>query len=187
MKTYLLLLRGVNVGGKNKMPMAELKKCLEGLGYENVSTFIASGNALLDTTESAKKVQARVEAALVKGFKLDSELVKVLVLTPAQLEAVVENRPKGFGGQPGKYHSDALFLMGGLAAAKVMPAFTPREGVDKVWPGKGVVYSQRLSAERTKSRLGKIMQTPFYKSMTIRSWSTTLKLLELLKGRKEKA
>lgn len=184
MKTYLLLLRGVNVGGKNKMPMAELKKCLEGLGYENVATFIASGNALLDTTESARKVQARVEPALIKGFKLDSDLIKVLVLTPTQLEVVIANRPKGFGGQPGKYHSDALFLMG-LTAAKVMPAFSPREGVDTVWPGKGVVYSQRLSAERTKSRLGKIMQTPFYKSMTIRSWRTTLKLAELLRKRKE--
>jgi uncharacterized protein (DUF1697 family) len=186
MKTYLILLRGVNVGGKNKMPMARLKKCLEGLGYSNVATFIASGNAILETKESAAKAQARIEAALVKDFKLDSDLVKVLALTPARLDAVIAARPKGFGGQPGKYHSDALFLMG-LKAAKVMPAFTPREGVDKVWPGKGVIYSQRLSAERTKSRLGRIMQSPFYKSMTIRSWSTTLKLAELLKKRAAEA
>jgi uncharacterized protein (DUF1697 family) len=185
MKSYVLLLRGINVGGKNKMPMAELKKCLEALGYENVATFIASGNVILDTTESAKKVQARVEAALIKDFKLDSEIIKVLALTTAQLEAIVATRPKGFGGQPGKYHSDALFLMG-LTAAKVMPVFSPCEGVDKVWPGKGVVYSQRLSAERTRSRLNKIMESPYYKSMTIRSWSTTMKLVEMLKKRSGK-
>lgn len=182
MKTYVILLRGVNVGGKNKMPMVELRKCLEGLGYENVATFIASGNAIIDANESAATVQARVEAGLIKGFKPDSDPIKVLVLTPAQLEAVIANRPKGFGDEPGKYHSDALFLMG-PTAAKVMPAFSPREGVDKVWPGKGVIYSQRLSAERTKSRLGKIIASPFYKSMTIRSWNTTLKLAELAKGR----
>jgi uncharacterized protein (DUF1697 family) len=44
-----------------------------------------------------------------------------------------------------------------------------------------VIYSQRLSSQRTKSRLNKIMATPVYKSMTIRSWNTTTKLLELLK------
>jgi uncharacterized protein (DUF1697 family) len=79
-----------------------------------------------------------------------------------------------------KYHSDAIFLMD-IDADQVMPILNPREGVDKVWPGDGVIYSQRLSAERTKSRLNRIMASPLYKSMTIRSWSTTTKLLDLLK------
>ena len=60
-----------------------------------------------------------------------------------------------------------------------MPIFNPREGVDKIWPGEGVVYSQRLGSERTKSRLSKIIESPLYKSMTIRSWNTTVKLLTL--------
>jgi len=55
-------------------------------------------------------------------------------------------------------------------------------GVDKVWAGDGVIYSQRLSALRTKSRLSAMMASPLYKSMTIRSWNTTLKLAELLKN-----
>ena len=54
--------------------------------------------------------------------------------------------------------------------------------VDEVWPGKGVIYSQRLSAQRTKSRLAKIVGTPAYKSMTIRSWATTLALLERMEA-----
>jgi uncharacterized protein (DUF1697 family) len=62
-----------------------------------------------------------------------------------------------------------------------MQVFSPREGVDSVWPGEGVIYSQRLSAERTKSRLGKIVGTPAYYNMTIRSWNTTTKLLELVR------
>jgi len=62
-----------------------------------------------------------------------------------------------------------------------MAVFDPREGVDKVWPGDGVIYSQRLSSLRTKSRLGKIVGTPAYKSMTIRSWGTTTKLLEIVR------
>ena len=77
------------------------------------------------------------------------------------------------------YHSDAIFLMG-IDADAAMEVFDPRPGVDSVWPGDGVIYSQRLSAERTKSRLSKIVGTKAYKSMTIRSWTTTMALLELL-------
>jgi uncharacterized protein (DUF1697 family) len=61
-----------------------------------------------------------------------------------------------------------------------MTAFDPRPGVDTVWPGVGVVYSQRLSAERTRSRLNKVMGSPLYKSMTIRNWATTTKLADLV-------
>jgi uncharacterized protein (DUF1697 family) len=60
-------------------------------------------------------------------------------------------------------------------------AFSPREGVDEVWPGRGVIYSQRLSAERTRSRLSKITSSPLYKSMTIRSWATTLRLWDMIR------
>ncbi|HEY8134895.1 MAG TPA: hypothetical protein VIF08_02560, partial [Candidatus Limnocylindrales bacterium] len=60
---------------------------------------------------------------------------------------------------------------------------SPRDGVDSVSPGPGVVYSQRLSAQRTKSRLNRIVGTPEYRSMTIRNWNTTAKLLELLRKR----
>ena len=63
-----------------------------------------------------------------------------------------------------------------------MQVFDPRPGVDEVWPGTGVIYSQRLSAQRTKSRLSKIAFSPHYKSMTIRSWATTTKLAELVEA-----
>jgi uncharacterized protein (DUF1697 family) len=51
-----------------------------------------------------------------------------------------------------------------------------------VWPGDGLIYSQRLSAQRTRSRLNRMMSSPLYKSMTIRSWQTTLALLELMEA-----
>src|SRR5205809_1576858 len=142
MNTYVILLRGINVGGKNIVPMAGLIKCLEELGFSNVSTYIASGNVILESDKPA----AEIKAALTKNFKLDGELIKVLVLSRQQLQAVIDNKPEGFGDQPEKYHSDAIFLMD-INAAQAMPIFNPREGVDKVWPGNGVIYSQRLSAE----------------------------------------
>jgi uncharacterized protein (DUF1697 family) len=181
MHTYLILLRGINVGGKNKVSMAELKKCLEELGYMNVLTYIASGNVIVKSAKTSGEIQTEIEAILPKTFHLDSELIKVLVLSHKQLQAVVANKPAGFGDQPDLYHSDAIFLMD-VSVDDAMPIFNPREGVDKVWPGEGVVYSQRLSAQRTKSRLSAIMMSPLYKSMTIRSWNTTIKLLDLLDG-----
>jgi len=177
--TYVVLLRGINVGGKNKVPMAALRGCLEELGFSDVSTYIASGNVVLRSKKGAKAVRAQVEKVLPERFDLDDELVKALVLTLDQLRAVVEDKPAGFGEKPGEHHSDAIFLMG-IDAAEAMAVFAPREGVDEVWPGDGVIYSQRLSAQRTKSRLNRIMSSPLYKSMTIRNWNTTTKLLDML-------
>lgn len=179
MTTYVILMRGINVGGKNKVPMADLKKCLEELGFSKVSTYIASGNVILESDKPAGKIKTQIEEALPKRLKLDSKLIKVLVLSRDQLQAVVNNKPEGFGEQPEKYHSDTIFLMG-INSAQAMSVFDPKEGVDKVWPGESVIYSQRLSSLRAKSRLSKIVGTPAYQSMTIRSWSTTTKLLELL-------
>ena len=127
------------------------------------------------------EIKHQIEEALPRSFRLDSELVAVLVLTRDQLRSVVSHKPAGFGEHPETYHSDAIFLMG-IDAATAMEAFDPRPGVDRVWRGDGVIYSQRLSAQRTKSRLSKVMSSPAYKSMTIRSWATTMALLDLLEA-----
>jgi uncharacterized protein (DUF1697 family) len=180
MNTYVVLIRGINVGGKNKVPMLQLKECLEQLGYKDVLTYIASGNVILRSDKSAKEIKATIEKMLPVTFKLESDLIKVLVLTRNELQAVIDNRPEGFGDEPTKYHSDAIFLID-TNINDAIAVFDPREGVDKIWPGKGVVYSQRLSALRVKSRLSKIIGTPVYRSMTIRNWATTTKLLNILK------
>ena len=179
MKSYVVLLRGINVGGKNKISMTELKFCLEEQGFEDVMTYIQSGNVILQSSLDATALGQKIEAMLSNKFKLGSSSIKVLILTEDQLQAVIDERPKGFGEQPDTYHSDAIYLMG-IDADQAMSVFNPREGVDQVWPGNGVIYSQRLSALRTKSRLSKIVGTPAYQSMTIRSWSTTTKLLSLM-------
>lgn len=179
MRTYVILLRGINVGGKNRVPMAELRASLEEAGLEDVRTLIASGNVVARSSLGAAALQELVERILPTRFSLDSELIRVLVLTSAKLRAIVDERPRGFGDHPDTYHSDVVFLIG-ITARAAMEVFDPREGVDEVWPGKGVIYSQRLSAQRTKSRLGKIVGTPPYRSMTIRSWATVTKIAAML-------
>jgi uncharacterized protein (DUF1697 family) len=181
MTRYLVLLRGINVGGRNKVPMAALRELLESHGHTKVSTYIASGNVILTSDQSAGAIKRELEEALPKTFKLDSELIAVLVLTQAQIRAIVRDRPKGFGDEPDTYNSDAVFLMG-IDTATAMKVFDPRPGVDSVWPGTGVIYSQRLTAQRTKSRLGKIVGTAAYRSMTVRNWATTMALLERMEA-----
>lgn len=180
MKSYLVLLRAVNVGGKNRVPMAALRARLEDQGFTHVTSHLASGNVVLQSVEPAGQVQRRVEATLTDGFDLDDELIKALALEREQFRKVIDEKPEGFGDQPDKYHSDVIFMIE-IDIAKAMTAFDPREGVDRIWPGDGVIYSQRLSAARTKSRLSKVMASPLYKSMTIRSWSTTVKLWDMIR------
>jgi uncharacterized protein (DUF1697 family) len=176
---YLALLRGINVGGKNKVPMAELKACFEELGCENVRTYIASGNVLFESTKSSAELTEELQEALPKKFKLDSELIRVLVLSRDQMQKVMDQAPNGFGTEPGNYHSDAIFLMG-IPSDEAIKIFNPREGVDAVWQGDLAIYSRRLSAQRARSRLSNIASSPLYKQMTIRSWATTAKLFELM-------
>jgi len=183
MNVYVVLIRGINVGGKNRIPMSDLKKYLEDLGFLNVSTYIASGNVFLKSDQQPSEIQAKIEKMLPRRFVLDAELIRVLVLSYEQLKAIIENKPDGFGDHPEEYHSDVIFLMG-VDSASALSVLDPRDGVDAIWPGRGVIYSQRLSALRTKSRLSKIVGTATYKSMTIRNWATTTKLLSALDAMK---
>lgn len=181
-KHYAILIRGINVGGKNSVSMSKLKICLEELGFQEVKTYIASGNVIVKSDKNPNQIQALLEKTIPKHFKISNDLIKVLVLTKNELKSVVAKKPKGFGETPTKYHSDVIFLMG-ISTTQAMKVFDPKEGVDMIWKGQGVVYSQRLSALRTKSRLNKIMGTPEYKSMTIRNWNTVTKLVGMFELR----
>lgn len=186
MNTYVVLIRGINVGGKNKIPMTLLKEVLQEAGFSNVSTYIASGNVFLESNKSAEKIKTEIEKLLPLKFKTDTDLIKVLVLTTKELSRVVNKKPNGFGDQPSKYHSDVIFLID-VKEDEAMKAFSPREGVDTLWKGRGVIYSQRLSSMLTKSRINKAIISPVYKSMTIRNWNTTTKLLKLIEEKEKES
>jgi uncharacterized protein (DUF1697 family) len=175
----VVLIRGINIAGKNPVPMAGLRSLLEELGCTEVATLQASGNAVVTSALSSKELGARLEKALPSTFKLTADAVKVLALGATTFRAIIDARPKGFGDEPDKYYSDVIFLMG-ISVASVMKLAEPREGVDTAWPGKNVIYWRRLTALRTKTRLSKLMTGEPYRSMTVRSWSTTAKLADML-------
>jgi uncharacterized protein (DUF1697 family) len=174
---YVALLRGINVGGKNPVPMAALREAFEAGGYDDVTTYIQSGNVLFSTDRAAKGLEDHVESLIEARFGIP---ILVVIRSERQLRSVITSAPDGFGTEPTKYHSDAVFLKAPLTAAKAMRVVQEREGVDRAWPGTGVIYFQRLSARRTTSKMSKIVGTEEYRSMTIRNWNTTTKLLALL-------
>jgi|SRR5829696_2212435 len=172
---YVALLRGINVGGRNPVPMADLRAAFEDAGHTAVRTYIQSGNVLFEA--GGRVDEDAVEAVLERRFGVP---LVVVLRTERHLRAVVDGAPDGFGQRPQEFHSDVVFLKAPLSSRQAMRVVQLRDGVDQAWPGRGVVYFQRLSARRTASRMSKIVGTPEYKRMTIRSWATTTKLLALL-------
>jgi uncharacterized protein (DUF1697 family) len=178
-RRYVALLRGINVGGRNKVAMPELRQAFEDAGYDAVRTYIQSGNVLFESAAARRSLEDDIERVLEARFK--TPLV-VVVRSREQYRDVVGDAPVGFGDEPETYHSDVIFLRAPLTAKQAMRVVSPRDGVDQVWPGTGVLYTARLNAELSKSRLGTIVGTAEYQRMTIRSWTTTTKLLSLLDG-----
>jgi uncharacterized protein (DUF1697 family) len=171
------LLRGINVGGRNKVPMSDLREAVEQVGHTDVSTYIQSGNVLFTSSRPRAEIESELEQELERRFGFP---VVVVVRSHAQLRAIVQQAPKGFGTMTDTYHSDVIFLRSPLTPAKAMKVVRLRDEVDQAWTGRGVLYFARLSARRTQSKMSSIVGTPEYALMTIRSWSTTTKVLALL-------
>ncbi len=185
MAAYIALLRGINVGGKNLIKMGDLRGCFSKNGFEDVSTFIASGNVLFRAPRQGQASLGKdIEAMLSREFGYDARIV---VVTEASLRRTVRDAPRGFGKKPDTFLSDVIFLRPPLTAALAMNELSTREGVDEAFPGRGVVYFTRRKAEATRSRLGRISQSPIYPDITIRSWSTTEKLVGKLDELKRQA
>ena len=179
MSAYVVLMRGINVGGKNKIPMAELKARLEELGLEDVATYIQSGNVILrsdlDAASLERDDRGHAAEALQAG-QLDRQGRRD---RGREFRKIVLQAPEGFGADSASYRYNVLFFMDS-SPAEAMQQIEAREGVDAVWQGDHAVYFRNSVADASKSRLSRIVQQPVYRSITIRNWNTTTKLLALL-------
>ncbi len=179
--TYLALLRGINVGGRNRILMADLRARFEDAGHTHVRTYIQSGNVIFDTDRPEREaLRSAVERMLADAFDYDAT---VELRDRADLQAVIDDAPDGFGEDRDSYLYDVLFLLPSLLPDEAIAALTLRDGVDAAWPGPGVVYVSRVKALASKSGLSKIASHPLYQRMTIRNWNTTTRLLALMAER----
>ena len=179
MARYVALLRGINVGGKNAVPMPALKASFEDAGFREVRTYIQSGNVVFDAPSASQAdLTRRIEGILRKAFAHYE--ASVVLRSKSQMRAIVDRAPTGFGTQPTKYRYDVVFLKPPLTATAAIKDVSTREGVDRIWAANGVLYMSRLDSRATQSRLNRVATLPIYKNMTIRNWNTTTKLAELL-------
>ena len=175
---YVALLRGINVGGKNIIKMTELKACFEALGFENVRTYIQSGNVLFHANEPDRAtLTTQIEDALSTTFNYSS---RVVVRSAEEMKEIVTHAPQGFGSDPATYRYDVIFLKEPLTATEAMESITTKEGVDQAFAAEGALYFSRVISKATQSHLSRIVSMPVYQSMTIRNWNTTTKLLEMM-------
>ena len=174
---YVALLRGINVGGNALIKMADLRTCVAALGHTGVRTYIASGNILFETTErSAAKLDAQLERAIERrvGFA-----VRLVVRSAGELARIVERVPEEWIGAP-ELRVSVAFLLRGNDARAIARRLTPRAGVDELVtaPGALIWATRRAALTRTGLRL---VGTPIYKEMTVRSLNTAQKLAELVR------
>ncbi|HBG69755.1 MAG: hypothetical protein A2W93_09815 [Bacteroidetes bacterium GWF2_43_63] len=179
MKTrYVALLRGINVGGKNVIPMKDLKSLFEQCDFSDVETYIQSGNVMFSCEISdVAKIKKEITINLKKYMGTDIPLV---LLSAEQLRNVVTNAPLWFGAEPALFKYDVAFLDPEINAETLLPKISLKEGVDCAAAGHGVLYFSKLIEKESQSRLPKIIALPEYRMMTIRNRNTTLKLSELV-------
>ena len=175
---YVALLRGINVGGHSLIKMAELKTCLQEAGFENVSTYIQSGNVLFSSDEKDElKLAKQIEKAIEKTFKLP---VRVVVISQERMNDIVAKIPKEWGKQDGwRYY--CLFLLPPYDAKQGVVDFGElKPDIETLVAGDGVLYQSNDMAHYGKATISKMLGKPMYKEMTIRNYNTTLKIKALL-------
>jgi uncharacterized protein (DUF1697 family) len=178
MPTYVALLRGINLGSHNKVPMPALRTLVEGLGYDEVATYIQSGNVILTTKDSASKVEGALHNAIKKKFGFD---VAVVVRTRPQLKQIVDGNPfakkaKDVG------HLHVVFLAAKPKADKVKALTNGDWGDDEV-AVKGAEAYLHLPNGYGRAKLNNMLvEKKLGVTGTARNWRTTVKLLALAGG-----
>jgi uncharacterized protein (DUF1697 family) len=176
--TYLALLRGINVGGRNPVPMGSLRACFERNGFEGVSTYIQSGNVVFGSSRSGlSELTGRIESMISREFGYTATVV---VLSSSQLRRIVDSAPGGFGDEPTKYAYDVIFLKPPLTATAAIKHVATNPAVDRADAGPNSLYFSRLKSRAAQSKLSRIVSSPIYPNITIRNWRTTTKLLQML-------
>ncbi len=174
MHIYIALLRGINVGGHNSLPMAELTKILERLGLENIRTYIQSGNVVFQNKNKLSKsfsedISNAIENA--KGFR-----PPLILLSVAELEAAIENNP--FDTSSGKL-LNFFFLQEQHKGADM-------EALEKIrFPSEEYKLTERVFYLFTpdglaQSKVGRKIEKLLAVPVTARNWNTVKELQRMI-------
>lgn len=173
-RTYIILLRGVMPTGKNRVPMAQLREVLTQAGYGNARTYIASGNALVDSNKSPREIEADVQHLIKKH--IGPELA-VVVRSAAELQKVLDENPFGKG-----YDIARVFFMqfqSAPAAAKIKELLAQDYGEEELAITKRAAYLY-IPGSAARSKLSNnFLEKKIGVAATTRNFNTMSKLIEL--------
>lgn len=182
MTRYALLVRGINVGGKNKVVMAQLRQELTELGLEKVETYINSGNIFFTSTGSKSQLIEKLEAFFGTRYPF---IQSFSLLSQEDYEAEVENIPAWWSRDLAR--KDILFYTEGLDVEQVIPTVESLELKDEVLHfGKLGIFWGKFSEETySKTAYHKhLLKMPFYRNISIRNAKTFDKIGQMLKTNK---
>lgn len=181
-KTFVALLRGVNLAGRNKVSMPELRSALESLGLEDVVTYIQSGNVVFRNRGGrAPQLAGRIERQIAEAFGIE---VVVILRTPAELAKIARGNPfLRSGADPSKLH--VLFLSGKPTTKAVEQLDPKRSPPDEFKLAGREIYlhmpngfgRSKLTVDYFERRLGV--------DASARNWRTLTKLLDLAGARSD--
>lgn len=175
---YVALLRGINVGGNNKVPMAELTACFEQLGFTSVSTYINSGNVLFETKLKTKsRIVEKTEKGIAETFGFP---VRVVVRTQRNIEKIAKTIPKNWTNDR-EQKSDVLFLWDDYTDKKSLKLLQTNDLVDTLIYVDGAIVWNLKKKDYSKSGMNNFIGTELYKNMTARNVNTVRKLATLMK------
>ncbi len=177
--TYAALLRGINVGGNNKVPMAELRSVLTGLGYENVRTLLQSGNAVFAAPDHRDpgRLAAELERALAEWFGFP---IAVVVRTAEELRTAVDANPfPDPAADPAKH---TVTFLAGRADPEQLDAVDPALYAPdeyRLADGGRELYAYFPNGQG-RSKLAPLLdKRKLGVEATTRNWNTVTKLLAL--------
>lgn len=177
MTRYIALLRGVNVGGKNKIAMPELKASFERHGFDNVVTYINSGNILFDSGLELQGAKAACEKLIESDFGLK---ITVGIISAADLIKAMEHAPDWWNRDKDSKHN-AIFVIPPASAEEVAASVgeAKPEYESAAYYGSVIFWSAPLKTF-SHTRWSKIVENKaVYQMITIRNANTALKLAAL--------
>lgn len=175
---FVALLRGINVGGNNKVEMSRLKTLFENLGYQEVRTYINSGNIIFKSKlKDHKELASKIEEAIKSEFGFP---VTVVTRDSKQIKAIVKAIPESWQNNA-QMKCDVIFLWEEIDSKQILKDLNLKSSIDKdVKYIPGTIIWRLDKKDVNKSALLKLVGTPIYKKMTIRNCNTVRKLLSLM-------
>jgi uncharacterized protein (DUF1697 family) len=176
---YVALLRGVNVGGSNKVDMKELKTVFEEAGMDSVRTYINSGNVIFSSkVRGLKRMNSLFEGAITKRFRFD---IKVILRDINGMRKIVSSIPAKWTNDQAM-RCDVMFLMADADKPSVVKQLQHKPELEEVRYVPGALIWRVDRESVTRSGMMRLAGTPLYKRMTIRNCNTARKLLELMEA-----